>query len=289
MSRKKVYALGLILVLSIALAASACSSGSKDSLAPGNRDDGNETPGGDYDYTPGEPTKISERKVIYEALIAVTVADMEKAVRDINAKAAELGGYVANSVRDNSTDFPTARITFHIPQARYTDFMAFARGLGEPGTERIDSADVTEKYVDLEARLANRLVHEERLLAILSKTGTVEELLSVERELSRVREDIEVIEGQLRYLREKVALATVTVSLSQKPGATEVPEMKPIGVKETLRRALKAVVTSSTLFLDVISYLLIITAALLPFTIPVLAILWLILYLRRKKKKQAQA
>ena len=289
MSRKKVYALGLILVLTIALAASACSSGSKDSLAPGNRDDGNEAPGGDYDYTSGEPTNISERKAIYEALVSVTVTDVEKAVRDINAKAADLGGYIANSLRENSSDFPAARITYRIPQARYTDFMAFARGLGEPGTEWIDSADVTEKYVDLEARLANRLVHEERLLAILSKTGSVEELLSVERELSRVREDIEVIEGQLRYLQEKVAMATVTVSLFQQPGATEVPEMKPIGIRETLRRALKAVVTSSTLFLDVISYFLIIIAALLPFAIPALAILWLILYLHRKKKKQAQA
>lgn len=287
MSRKKIYALGLILALTIALAASACSSSSKDSLAPGSHDERNKAPGEDYD--PGEQTEVAERKVIYEALVSVTVAEVEKAVRDINAKAADLGGYIANSVRDNNSDFPTARITYRIPQARYTDFMAFVRGLGEPGTEWIDSADVTEKYVDLEARLANRLVHEERLLAILSKTGSVEELLSVERELSRVREDIEVIEGQLRYLQENVAMATVTVSLSQKPGATEVPEMKPIGIRETLRRALKAVVTSFTLLLDVISYILIIIAAMLPFAIPVLAVLWLILYLRRKKKKQTQA
>lgn len=286
MSRKQLT-LGLIFLLVIALAASACSSGSnKDSMAPpGDYDQGNEAPS-EGDFTSGE--RIVERKVIYEALLSVKVPDVDKAVRDLNGKAADLGGYVADSNRDNARDLPTARITYRIPQARYTDFMAYARNLGEPGTEWIDSTDVTEEFVDLEARLTNRLVHEERLLAMLSKTESVEELLAVERELARVREDIEVIEGRLRYLGEKVDMATVTISLSQQPGATEVPGIKPVGISETLRRALKAIVTSATLFLDVLSFLVIAIAALLPFAVPVLAILWLIFYLRRKKKKQAQ-
>lgn len=285
---RKYSTLGLILVLVLALAVSACSSGSssKDSLAPGDYDQENEAPSSG-DFTSGD--QIAERKVIYAATLSVTVPDVDKAVRDLNGKAANLGGYISDSSRDNHPDLPTARITYRIPQARYTDFMAYARELGEPGSEWIDSTDVTEEFVDLEARLANRLVHEERLLVMLGKTESVEELLSVERELARVREDIEVIEGRLRYLGEKVDMATVTISLAQQPGATEVPGMKPVGIRETLRRALKAIVTSATLFLDVLSFIVIAIAALLPFAIPVLAILWLIFWLRRKKKKQAQA
>lgn len=284
MSRKDLT-LGLLFVLVIALVASACSSADLGSSVPKEYDQGNEAPS-EGDFTSGE--RIVERKVIYEALLSVKVPDVDKAVRDLNGKAADLGGYVADSNRDNARDLPTARITYRIPQARYTDFMAYARNLGEPGTEWIDSTDVTEEFVDLEARLTNRLVHEERLLAMLSKTESVEELLAVERELARVREDIEIIEGRLRYLGEKVDMATVTISLSQQPGATEVPGIKPVGISETLRRALKAIVTSATLFLDVLSFLVIAIAALLPFAVPVLAILWLIFYLRRKKKKQAQ-
>lgn len=284
MSRKDLT-LGLLFVLVIALAASACSSADLGSSVPKEYDQGNEAPS-EGDSTSGE--RIVERKVIYEALLSVKVPDVDKAVRDLNGKAADLGGYVADSNRDNARDLPTARITYRIPQARYTDLMAYARTLGEPGTEWIDSTDVTEEFVDLEARLANRLVHEERLLAMLSKTESVEELLAVERELARVREDIEIIEGRLRYLGEKVDMATVTISLSQQPGATEVPGIKPVGISETLRRALKAIVTSATLFLDVLSFLVIAIAALLPFAVPVLALLWLIFYLRRKKKKQAQ-
>lgn len=285
---RKLFFRGLIFVLIIALAASACSSGNNDSMAPpGDYDQGNEAPGNNDDSTSGD--RFIERKVIYEALLSVTVPNVDKAIRDLNGKAGDLGGYVANSNQDNARDLPTARITYRIPQARYTDFMAYARTLGEPGTEWVDSTDVTEEYVDLEARLANRRIHEERLLAMLSKTESVEDLLAVERELARIREDIEVIEGRLRYLGEKVDLATVTISLSQQPGATEVPGIKPVGISETLRRALKAIVTSATLFLDVLSFLFIAIAALLPFAVPVLATLWLILYLLRKKKKQAQA
>ena len=74
---------------------------------------------------------------------------------------------------------------------------------------------------------------------MLGKAETVEELLFVEKELARVREDIEVIEGKLRYLSQMVEMATVTVYLTEDPGVTEVPDLKPVGIRETLRRALK--------------------------------------------------
>lgn len=281
MSRKHLT-WSLIFFLVLSLVASACSSPASEKASdyePGT------TPPGEYTNTADE--QASERKVIYTAYLTVAVKDVDKAVQDLEAKTTSLGGYISESNRNHNTETPTASITFRIPRAEYMEFLAFARSLGEFGTEKTDTTDVTEEYIDLDARLANRLVHEERLLDMLSKAKTVEELLFVEKELARVREDIEVLEGKLRYLSQKVEMATVTVYLTEDPGVTEVPGLKPVGIRETLRRAMKAVVTSATVFLDLLSYIVIAIAALLPFALPIAIIVGLILLFRRKKK-QAQ-
>lgn len=279
---RKYLALSLILILAITL--TACSSRSPAFDPGGNK--GSEFPG---EPSSAVPSENPQRKVIYEATLQVSVANLDSAIRALADKAGEYGGYVANSNRDNTGEPPRAYLTCRIPQNRYLDFLGFARSLGEPGNESVDSTDITEEFVDLEARLINRRAHEERLLAMLAEAKNVEELLAVERELSRVREDIEVLEGRLRYLGDKVDLAKVTISLRQEYGPTEVPAVKPVGFSETMRRALKAIVKSFTLFLDVLSYFVIILAALLPFAIPALAVLWLAIYLSRRKKKGTQA
>ncbi|HPZ22445.1 MAG TPA: DUF4349 domain-containing protein [Bacillota bacterium] len=279
MSRKHL-ALYLIFFLVLSLAATACSSADHKAS---DYEPGTTAPG---EYTNTE-APASERKVIYSAYLSVTVTNVDKAVQDLDAKATSLGGYISESNRNHNKEYPTASITYRIPQTKYLEFLAYARSLGEFSTEKTDTTDVTEEYIDLEARLANRLVHEERLLEMLGKAETVEELLFVEKELARVREDIEVIEGKLRYLSQMVEMATVTVYLTEDPGVTEVPDLKPVGIRETLRRALKAIVTSATIFLDILSYLVIALAALLPFALPIAIIVGLILFYRRKKK-QAQ-
>jgi len=271
----------LVLLIIIALVLTACSSGreasdSYDPGAPANDSAGEDFSGGTI------------RHVIYEAFLTVSVADVHKTTEVLTRKAESLGGYVSESVKDQSNETPSARISYRIPQAKYQEFLAFAREQGEPGRESVNSTDVTEEFVDLEARLANRLVHEERLLQMIRETASVQELLSVEYELARVREDIEVIQGRLRYLTERTTMSRVEVYLSQAPGDTEIPGLKPMGIRETLRRSLKALVSSATLFLDVISFVFIALAAVLPFALPILLLIWLILWLRRKNKSKSQ-
>lgn len=269
-------------VLVLILLISACAgSGSK---APSYND--SYEPPGDTDYP--DNTGGMVRQIIYEINVNLEVADINQGISTISQKANELGGYVASSVQDAGNKSPTARITFRIPQAKYQEFLAYVKSQGTSNWEAINSTDVTEEFVDLEARLANRKAHEERLLAILNQTGTFDELLSLERELARIREDIEVIQGRLRFLGERTAMAKVEIFLTQAPGETDIPGVKPVGLRETLRRALRALVTSFTLFLDVLSFLLIAIAALLPFAIPVALILLFIYYRRRRRKNTSK-
>src|SRR5205807_4305648 len=91
------------------------------------------------------------------------------------------------------------------------------RGLGELKNQTLGTEDVTKAYFDTDARLKNAHVMEQRLIDMLkTKTGKVADLLQVEKELSRVREEIEKMQGQLKYWDSQVQFATVTISLSEK-------------------------------------------------------------------------
>jgi hypothetical protein len=224
------------------------------------------------------------RHVIYEAWLTVTVKDVNTAVDQLAQRAAVVGGYISGSVRDNNPEQPSARITYRVPQAEYEGFLSFARSLGKEGRESIRSTDVTEEYVDLEARLASRQLHEERLVSMFARANTINELITIESELARVREEIERLQGRLRYLSENIAMSTIEVTLAQVQGETQIPGLGPIGLPETLRRALKALVNSSTLFLDILSFIIVTIFALLPFAIPVGLVVFLLLRRRRRSK-----
>src|SRR5207249_6624428 len=91
------------------------------------------------------------------------------------------------------------------------------RGLGELKNQTLGTEDVTKVYFDTDARLKNAHVMEQRLIDMLkTKTGKVSDLLQVEKELGRIREEIEKMQGELKYWDSRVQFATVTISLSEK-------------------------------------------------------------------------
>ena len=268
----------LALVLAVMLLA-ACSSSSRDSYD--GSDDSYSPPGDETsENVPGDIV----RHVIYEARLRLSVKDLNEAVDQLTRRATEVGGYVSGSVRENHPERPSANITYRVPQPEYAGFLVFAGSLGNAEHESVSSTDVTEEFVDLEARLTNRQLHEERLTNMFAQANTIDELIVVERELVRVREDIERLQGRLRYLSENIAMSTVEVYLYQTQGETQIPGLGPVGINETLRRALKALVNSSTLFLDFISFIFVALFAALPFAVPVGLVTFVILRRRRKSK-----
>src|SRR5881392_3897641 len=96
-------------------------------------------------------------------------------------------------------------------------FLGKLRGLGELKNQSISTEDVTKAYFDTDSRLKNARVMEQRLIDMLkTKTGKVSDLLQVEKELGRVREEIEKMQGELKYWDSQVQFATVTISLAEK-------------------------------------------------------------------------
>lgn len=161
----------------------------------------------------------------------VEVDSMERAVEQVQALAQRVGGYVANTtIQAGDQHVRQAEMELKIPSARFDEALSAIRPLGELLSVSVHSQDVGEEFVDVSARVANARRLEERLLALLaSRTGRLEDVLAVERELARVREEIERYEGRLRYLRTRVAMSTLTVTVAEPaPVVGDYPGSNPI-------------------------------------------------------------
>jgi hypothetical protein len=126
---------------------------------------------------------------------------------------AEHGGYLADASASRAQgDRRTGRWVARVPVERYDAFLESLDTLGVPENRQQTAQDVTEEFVDLEARIANKQRLEERIVKLLDeRSGRISDVIEVERELGRVREEIERMQGRLRYLANRTALTTVTI------------------------------------------------------------------------------
>ncbi|HEV2734848.1 MAG TPA: DUF4349 domain-containing protein [Longimicrobiaceae bacterium] len=161
----------------------------------------------------------------------VEVDSLEPAVARVRQLAQRVGGYVANtSQRGGERETRQATLELKIPARRFDEALRGLAPLGEVESVNVSTQDVGEEFVDVTARVTNSRRLEERLLGLLAnRTGRLEDVLAVERELARVREEIERHEGRLRYLRTRVAVSTLTVSLHEPhPVVGDYPGANPI-------------------------------------------------------------
>lgn len=164
---------------------------------------------------PGNDTL--QRKIIYTATVNLVVEHFDPVPRQVDALVNRFGAYVARSeVSGSAGSRQRGQWTLRVPVERYEAFLIAAREIGEVQNVSSDSQDVTEEYYDVEAHIRNKKQEETRLLDLLSKaTGKLEEVLAVERELTRVRGEIEQMEGRLRVLGSLTTMSTVNLEVSE--------------------------------------------------------------------------
>jgi hypothetical protein len=169
------------------------------------------------DYLAGAVQAQEARVIIYTGNISLVVRDTQEAVAAITALANEQGGYVSGSNIYRSNEVPQGSITIRIPAERYQTVLEQLRALAlRVERESASSQDVTQEFTDLQARKANLESAEaalQELLAERRRTGNTSDILEVYRELTAIREQIEQIEGRLRYLANQAALSTLTIEL----------------------------------------------------------------------------
>jgi anti-sigma factor RsiW len=162
--------------------------------------------------------ELANRKLIRNARVELEIISFDDAVQKITAFANEERGYVATTSSEKQANGKLrGEVVVKVLPENLDRFLQKIRGLGELKNQTLGTEDVTKAYFDTDARLKNARVMEQRLIEMLkAKTGKVSDLLQVEKELGRVREEIEKMQGELKYWDSQVQFATVTISLAEK-------------------------------------------------------------------------
>jgi hypothetical protein len=163
------------------------------------------------------PGPATAAMVIRTGEAFIEVDKVDPAVLKVRQLAAQVGGYIANSSISGGHDqIRQATIELKIPATKYEEAVGSLSTIGKVETVNSTAQDVGEEFVDVTARVNNSRRLEERLISLLAnRTGKLDEVLRVERELARVREEIERYEGRLRYLSARVAMSTLTITVHE--------------------------------------------------------------------------
>lgn len=163
-----------------------------------------------------------ERKIVKTGYITLEVEDMVEAMDEVAAVADGLGGYVVSSQRREGEWGLSGQVNIRVPADRFDEAFDRLRRLAvNVPYESTEARDITEEYVDLEARLRNLEATEEQYLALLEEAGTVAEMLEVQEALWNVRWQIEQIKGRMTYLERTSDMSLINVELEETEGLAE--------------------------------------------------------------------
>lgn len=157
-----------------------------------------------------------DRKVIYTGKVAIRVEKLAAAVTQFEALVTKREGYIASSnlqTRAGTLSVATWRV--RVPSDRYREFLRAVSELGQLMEQSSSSQEVTEEFIDLEARIKNLQRQETRLEARLDRPKGGDDQLRVEQEIARVRTDIERMQGRLRLLTDQTTMSTVDITFTE--------------------------------------------------------------------------
>mgnify|MGYP001216142872 CR=1 FL=1 len=175
----------------------------------------------DSSAAPADLAPATERMVIRTADIRLRVDDVAAAVITVRDMAQTNGGFVFSSSTHNDGDSQFAQITIRVPSDRYEDTLNQLRSatwVDRVESEESSSQDVSGEYVDNESQLRTLRETQSRLLDLLSRAESIDDILRLELELQKTRGQIERIQGRQQYLDNATAYSTISVSLSPVAG-----------------------------------------------------------------------
>jgi hypothetical protein len=167
--------------------------------------------------TSGGVAGIESAMIIRTGHANIEIDSLETAIVAARALATRVGGYVANTaIQSGRNQYRSATIEIKLPADRFDAALDGLSPLGKVEGVNVSTEDVGEEFTDLSARAANAHRLEARLIELIaSRTGKLSDVLEIERELARVREEIERMEGRMRYLKSRAAVSTLTLNIHE--------------------------------------------------------------------------
>ncbi len=189
----------------------------------------------------GKTAAEVDQRIIKTGSVSLIVNDVREASTRIITLAKGAGGFVQDSSvseREDGTSF--GNVTVRVPAAKFESSLTDIRALATlVQNESINGQDVTEQYSDLQAQIKNAKAQESQYLEILKQARSVEDILSVQRELGNIRSQIESLQGRIQYLENVTSYSTISVFLSEEP-TFNIPtkEFRPVTIIKEAFQAL---------------------------------------------------
>jgi hypothetical protein len=219
----------------------------------------------------------ASRLIVRTGQASIEVDSLEPSMMELRRLVQRVGGFVADaSVQSGRNQLRSATLQLKVPASRFDELTQGLDPLGRLQSVNVAAEDVSEEFVDLTARVANGRRLEDRLVELLrTRTGKLQDVLSVERELARVREEIERMEGRMRFLKTSAQLSTLSVNLYE-----PVPIVASHPGRSVITEAFK---TAWRNFVGVAAGMI----ASLGFVVPIVILGWGALILGKKYKRRA--
>jgi hypothetical protein len=196
------------------------------------------------------------RKIIRNADLALEVAAPLEAQQKVSSIAETLGGFVVTSESklrpssDGAKQDVEVTLVVRVPAQQFKSAVEQILGLGSRIIQnKATGEDVTEEFIDLEARVKTQKALEEQFLEIMKRAGKIDDALEVQRQIAEVRTEIEKLEGRKRFLENRASLSTITVALQ--PPATIVVNTSGVG-----RSIREAVSESVSVAVDIVLFMI---------------------------------
>jgi len=160
------------------------------------------------------PPEDFDRKIVKTAELGVTSEDVRGEAAAAQQVATRFGGTIISSQTYRSDDALYADLILSVPSEHFEDVLDELRGLGEEvTTDTVSGQDVTEEYVDLQSRERNLLAAEQSLLDLYNRADDVQDALSIQRELTAVRGQVEQVQGRMQYLKQSSDMSQISFNI----------------------------------------------------------------------------
>ena len=184
-------------------------------------------------------TNIMPRSIIYTGWLSLETENIDLTINKIKQVIFNSDGYVDNISVDKSEKFEYGYITVRVPQDQFSNVVQSIENLGELKNKNISNNDVTDQLFDLQIRIDNSKATEARFLQILDKAVNISDILQIEQELNRIRTDIEILEGHINNLNNRIAYSSLTIYVSK---TIDDPLLPGMDFLESIRQGLNAMV-----------------------------------------------
>jgi len=156
---------------------------------------------------------VVERMMVWRASLSIEVNSISNALHTATQFARKSGGYIEQK---SGYSQKSGRATLRVPAKNLNQTLGSLETIGFVTSRSVSGEDITEQYVDVEARLKNRIALRDRLQKLLDKATGVKDVLAIEKELNRVQGDIDSMQARMKVLKGRVDFATINLMLSRK-------------------------------------------------------------------------